>query len=251
MVQRLISNYHGSNTYIIPLYGSFVIVIDPGDPDISNILHWLNTYNKKVLAVFLTHEHSDHCSGVDKLFEVQNFLLFSSSECSTNIRNSKQNFSFYIDEIKTFEIETESIPIHVDQLIEIKVSFNSPSESPWNSIQYCQSKIQSLDKLSGLERNSHSNNSYQFFLIKTPGHSPGSSCIVYNNFIFTGDTLLREYKTPLNFPHSNRNEYVTSLHKILKMIQPGMLAFPGHGSPFPLSESFLIDKIHENHTSNT
>lgn len=251
MVHRLVSNYHGSNTYIIPFDDSFVIIIDPGDPDISNILYWLESHEKKVLAVFLTHEHSDHCSGVDKLFEVHNFLLFSSSECASNIVNSKQNFSFYINEIETFKIKTKSITLFHDQLIKLVTASGATIGSYLNDVKYHLSVIHSLDEIKGLNGSGNTNSLAPFILLKTPGHSPGSSCIIYKNFIFTGDTLLRDYKTPLTFPHSNRNDYFVSLHKILKIITPGMVAFPGHGSPFSLDDSFLINKIHENNSSNT
>lgn len=41
------------------------ILVDPGD--CVPVIEWLNTHNKKLTAILLTHHHSDHCGGVPPL----------------------------------------------------------------------------------------------------------------------------------------------------------------------------------------
>ena len=171
-----------------------IILIDPGDPDISAITNWLNHNTKQIRAVLLTHEHADHCAGVNALHEMQSFNLFCSQACYTTIGNSKQNLSFYHSDIETFEVK---IPARI--------------------IQDGESFL--IGELS-------------FTFMETPGHSPGSMCIFAGNAVFTGDTLLNNIKTPLTFPHSNRKQYAASIEKLKNLLKPGMIIHPGHGEAF-------------------
>lgn len=208
-IHQIVSSYHGSNTYIIQLDAQNVILIDPGDPDTSVIEKWLEKNNKEIKAIFLTHEHADHCAGLNKLFKINPFSLFCSPDCEKNMRNSKQNFSFYIDIIDAFEVTVPAFWLNDGQEVTFEVQSNekdgNPKESPEN---------------------------IAFTFYHTPGHSPGSACIVTGNKIFTGDTLLNGLKTPLTFPHSQKKEYHLSLKKLQSVLQPGMTVYPGHGDPF-------------------
>lgn len=194
-IQRIISSYHGSNTYIIykePKDG--VIVVDPGDPDISLLQKVLTSISGSILAVWLTHEHSDHCAGVNALYNWRKFDLFCSESCGHNIKNAKKNFSFYIDEINAFTVDTPNISLAHNQVL----SFFS---------QKCT-------------------------FYETPGHSEGSGCFLMDHVLFSGDTWMAEFKTPLNFPGSDKEAYKTSLDILSKCIKDHMVIFPGHGLPF-------------------
>ena len=122
------------------------------------------------------------------------FDLYCSEQCALNIKDPKQNFSKYLEEIDTFSINK---------------------------------KCSILEDYSSL-----SLGSTEFKIIETPGHSPGSICILTENFLFTGDTIMKT-RTPLGFPHSNRDKYKKSLLKINKLIKEEVQIFPGHGDPFP------------------
>lgn len=192
-IHKIISKYHNSNNYLIETTNKLV-VIDPGDPDISDLHSCIIKLNKSVEAVLLTHEHSDHCVGVNKLRGLFNFDLYCTNSCSVNIKNSKQNFSYYIDIINEFTIEMPSIIVKDKECL---------------TIDNCT-----------------------FTFIETPGHSPGSACILCGNAVFTGDTLLNGIKTPLSFPHSNREMYTNSIKKLQQVLKPGMTIYPGHGDAF-------------------
>ena len=71
-----------------------------------------------------------------------------------------------------------------------------------------------------------------YLFIETPGHSPGSTCIFFNDSVFTGDTILNNTKTTLNFPHSNRKAFKDSINKLKRYLADGMTINPGHGVPF-------------------
>ena len=193
-VDRIVSSYHHSNAYVLGLCDDQIIVIDPGDPNIATLKSLTIQINKNISAVVLTHEHSDHCSGVNPLYAQQPFDLICTEACGKNISHNKQNFSFYIEEINTFEINI-----------------------PFNPVR----DFESL-----------SFNGRLFTFVATPGHSPGSMCIITGNSVFTGDTLLNNIKTPLTFPHSNRKHYAESIEKLNNLLKPGMMVYPGHGDAF-------------------
>lgn len=188
-----------SNTFIIAPADNKVLIIDPGNPDIWPIREWLSQNNSQIESVILTHEHFDHCAGVNALYEWSPFELICTEEAAKNIGNKRQNFSYYFDNTNAFEIK---LPAKIVR--------------DGDSIHW------------GTER---------FDFIETPGHSPGGLCIKTIKALFTGDTLLNKTKTPLSFPHSNKKDYQRSIEKLKNILVPGTTIYPGHGEPFVYSEN--------------
>lgn len=225
-MHQIISGYHGSNTFIIEIGIDKVIIIDPGDPDIAILEKWLLSNNKTILAVFLTHEHGDHCAGVNSLYKLNPFTIFCSPECEKNMRNSKQNFSFYIDIIETFEVQVPACMLKDGQAFAIKPNYT----------------ILNLDSDKEILNSSSFLQTFTFY--HTPGHSPGSACIINDNNIFTGDTILNKLKTPLKLPHSDKQTYLSSLQKLKPFLKKGMKIYPGHGEPYVFEDfNKLVSEI--------
>lgn len=58
----------------------------------------------------------------------------------------------------------------------------------------------------------------EFTIIKTPGHTKGSFCILYDRILFSGDTLFhRGYVGRTDFPESSPKDMGKSLEKIGKL----------------------------------
>lgn len=199
-VHQIVNNYKASNTYLIEVGKKQIILIDPGGPEVHKITNWLSVYEKEITDVIVTHEHADHCVGLNPLYEHTRFNLYCSSTCARNMADSKQNLSKY-NELEAFEVHIPSISVQDGQKLSIEEA--------------------------------------EFTIYETPGHSPGSICIFLNGTVFTGDTILEGLRPPLNFPHSNRELYALSVQKLHKIIEPGMVINPGHGSPF------IYDNIQE------
>ncbi len=77
--------------------------------------------------------------------------------------------------------------------------------------------------------------------LRTPGHTPGSTCYVLEDSILTGDTLL-EYITSnaVELKDDDKgayHRYVETLDGLRRFI--GMQALPGHHSPFTITEEVL------------
>jgi len=82
---------------------------------------------------------------------------------------------------------------------------------------------------------------FHFRIIHTPGHTKGSICLLIDNFLFTGDTLLRNNIGNLNFPESNRDELFKSLKK-LSCLDKKITIFPGHGESSSLAEELANNR---------
>lgn len=203
-VFRFVSSYKNANTYVVELNEFDVVIIDLGNYPIDKLVTWLNTHNKNILGLILTHEHADHCYGIDALKGKFDFTLYCSEKCEINMRNPKQNFSRYIEDFETFGVKSKAVVIKDNETLNF--------------------------------------NGFQLTVMETPGHSPGSICLFSDQFVFSGDTILNNVQSPLSFPHSNKIDYKNSKRKFLEKLKPQMLIYPGHDEPFIVDPDNCIIK---------
>jgi len=69
----------------------------------------------------------------------------------------------------------------------------------------------------------------------TPGHTPGSICLVGEKLVFTGDTLFNEGIGRTDFPGGSMRDMRLSLQKIVRL-PIYFLIYPGHGPTSIISE---------------
>ena len=69
--------------------------------------------------------------------------------------------------------------------------------------------------------------SLEFKVMETPGHTPGSVCLICGDAIFTGDTLFRDSCGRTDFAAGNTDHMMASLRRLGEL--PGDYeVFPGH-----------------------
>ena len=177
------NNLVNENMYIIE-QDERAIIIDPS-------IEAVDLANNSVDYIILTHEHYDHCCGVNELISKYNIPIICSKVCGINIGNKRKNLSFYNDGIG-FEIK---------------------------------SNIKTVEDDSTLDFIGES-----FRIIYTEGHTPGGICIILSEkVIFTGDTYMLEFKTPKT-PGTDKEKLVISQERIKKMIdEKGYIVYSGHG----------------------
>lgn len=73
-------------------------------------------------------------------------------------------------------------------------------------------------------------------VMETPGHTPGSICLIGEGFAFVGDLLFADGSTGrCDFSYSDCEELEKSVKKILKLSKKTII-YPGHGPEFILGE---------------
>lgn len=202
-VHRIMNKPISSNCYLIVFDSTLsCIVVDPGTKGNTEMLAFLTSKNLSPALVILTHEHFDHCAGVDDLTTHYNFRLIASEQSAVRIQNRKTNLSAYNEAAEPIEVLHPVDIVYNDGFIEF--------------------------------------DNYNIMCVQTPGHSPGSMCYIIDNLIFTGDTLLNSTKTPLKLPGSNKEQHKESLNKLKNYLMTGMIIYPGHGEPFTFSSEFNL-----------
>ena len=210
-----------SNMFII-IRGKDAIVIDPNDNPEG--LKLLKDRGVEVIHILLTHEHFDHTVGVPVLQQAfpQNDL-FCQEEAEKYISSKRGNNPMLIafvlaeqdkkdggDRYKQFKANCKTYTLHAD---------TTYGESADRVV--CGVK---------------------FHFIHTPGHSGGSGCIELGQYVFTGDSLLKEDQTKLRFPEGEKEKYKSITLPYLKSLPMDTIILPGHGDPFIITESkFLWD----------
>lgn len=73
-------------------------------------------------------------------------------------------------------------------------------------------------------------------VIHTPGHTPGSICLLGDGFIFTGDTIFQQGYGRTDLEGGSWKNLKASLQKLNEILTPGMEVYPGHGPSFVIYE---------------
>ena len=68
-----------------------------------------------------------------------------------------------------------------------------------------------------------------FKVIKTPGHTSGSICILIENLLFSGDTLFKSSFGRYDFPTGNLQDLKSSIKEKLFLLDGKTVVLPGHG----------------------
>lgn len=67
-----------------------------------------------------------------------------------------------------------------------------------------------------------------FRVLRTPGHTPGSVCLICQDTMFSGDTLFRYSCGRTDLPGGNQDDILSSL-KRLSALNENLNIYPGHG----------------------
>ena len=82
--------------------------------------------------------------------------------------------------------------------------------------------------------------SFKFEVIFTPGHTKGSVCFLFDDFIFTGDTLFKMSAGRTDLKGGDSSELKASL-RILKDLDYNLVVYPGHDET-----STMLEEINNN-----
>lgn len=216
IVQSFVNSPVTSNCYVLfdKTISKDCIIIDPGSRDEIELFAFIESEDLIPKYIFLTHEHFDHCWGVNQLVERYHIPIVCSSLCSKAIKDKKRNCSVFYDNVG-FTIKHETISV----------------ESIDNKLRFGETFI---------------------LLYNTPGHTNASICMVADKFLFTGDLLIKEEKTITRLPTGSVELLKESMAVISTLKGKGLTVYPGHGDGFSLDKydlnKCLEGKANEEHS---
>lgn len=215
--------YLDSNMYVFfPCEGTAIIIDPHKDEDCLSLLRQRKT--RKVIII-LTHEHTDHTSGIYWYQEEFESELICQKECAAYLSNKRS-----MRPLLTYLILEEKDHNEGTHLLE-----KFKGEYVVRTYEADKTFIEQSEFQIGV---------FDFHLEHIPGHSKGSSLIIMNKAIaFTGDSLMKVNPVITRFPGSDHNQYVEYTLPKLSALEPEMTILPGHGEPFVLKELIVNGKL--------
>lgn len=199
------------NSYVIK-QNNHALVIDPNNfEEIENTLE-----NCKLDYILLTHEHFDHIMAVDKLRDTYNCKVIAHSKTSENIQSTSKNLSRFSSIILDFMKIIPKRSIKEFTIKKADIIFEKGYTFTWQNLE--------------------------FILIHTPGHSSGSSCILVNDILFSGDSLFESYDSDIKGPGTSRKDYFNITIPFFKSLKSSTKVYPGHYNQFVLGNKSISKK---------
>ena len=201
-VERFVNTPVPSNTYLL-VYGNRGIVIDPGSREQADVRDYIQAHGLSLDYIILTHEHFDHCWGVNYLLELfPDAQLVATQRCAEWVQMPFNYFNqLYYDSYEMYQIGK------VDLIAE-----DLDWKLLWGDVP--------------------------LVFIDTPGHSDKGMCIEVGGCLFTGDTILYRVRPLLKKRYgASKKELKLSIEKIYRSYPGETRVYPGHGEPFMLKDT--------------
>ncbi|MCL6632831.1 MAG: MBL fold metallo-hydrolase [Alicyclobacillus herbarius] len=181
----------GSNCYVLAAddrAGAEAVIIDPGDTALEPVFTHIDKRGWRVTAVWNTHAHIDHVLGVDAVRHRYGVPAF--------VHAADQPL-------------WEAVPEYAQLWLGQSAAALAPPDGFF------------------ADGDTVSVGGRKFTVWHTPGHSPGSVCLVGNDFVLTGDTLFAGSIGRTDLPLSDADEMTNSLRRLLEL-DDSLVLYPGH-----------------------
>ena len=189
IIKRLVVGSLSANCWIVGTEGSGEGMVIDPGGNAEGILRAIDDTGLDIQIIVLTHGHSDHIAA---LFDIRD---------STGAR----------------------VAIHREDadFLEGRGSFSSMFGISYKTPEPPDRLLQEGDtiEIGGVG----------FTVVHTPGHTPGSICLLTGKKIFTGDTLFYRGIGTTLMPGSSRRQLIGSIHARLMTLPDDTVIYPGHG----------------------
>ncbi len=203
-IEKFIFNDFEQNTYLIyDQKSNEAIIIDPGNSNYvenDELERFIKENNLKLIAILNTHGHIDHIYGIAFLKEIFNPVFYYPFPDLPLLRNVK--------------LQSEMIGIPAPSVVEPDFDLHQ------------------FEKLNL--------NNFEIEIIKTPGHSPGGTCLVLREMkkVFSGDTIFYESIGRTDLWGGDYDQLINSIKEKIFSLDDDFEILPGHG----ISTSVLHEK---------
>lgn len=207
-VLRFINSPVPSNAYLlIDALGENCIVIDPGSRIQKDICNYVKLKGLNLDYIILTHEHFDHCWGVNSLLESFDTKVVATKLCAEWVLKPMNYFNkLYYDSDDMYSVQK------VDVTAE--------------DVEWCIDwRGEAID------------------LIEAKGHTNRSMCVYVGGALFSGDTMIYNTKPFLKKKYGASSEDLRiTLERIYDLYDDNTIVYAGHGEPFRLGDMRLFYK---------
>jgi hydroxyacylglutathione hydrolase len=193
---RLVTDLMGVNCYIVYCEATGECAVIDPGANETDIIREIDARGLKVKYILLTHGHFDHIGAVRALKEHTGGLIAIHGEDAVQLTDSRLNLSEYTA-IPSVQPEADVMLKNGDTL-----------------------RVGNVDLI----------------ILHTPGHTPGSICILTSDALFTGDTLFQGSVGRTDFPGGSFSRLMHSIKEVLFALPKDYPVYPGHGESTSLSK---------------
>ena len=180
-----------TNAYIVYNNEGSCLIIDPGEEK-NKIIQFVQKKRLQPKAILLTHAHFDHIGAVDPIREEYSIPVYLHQAEKKWLPNPSLNGSAIFEGVEPIIVK------HPDQL------FTREGELTIEG--------------------------FQFYLLETPGHSPGGVSFYFeeDGFIIVGDTLFEGGIGRTDLKGGQEQQLLKSIHNKLLTLPNDTYVLPGH-----------------------
>jgi glyoxylase-like metal-dependent hydrolase (beta-lactamase superfamily II) len=109
--------------------------------------------------------------------------------------------------------------------------------APMYALRFANRTIPSVRLFRAFDDKDESTENMTVKAIHTPGHTQGSTCYLFDGFVFTGDTILNEHIGRTDLPGGDSTIIQRSIERLLNDLLEETTIFPGHGKPWSVREA--------------
>lgn len=178
------------NNYLVVCEETKEAVLIDAGGDLTKLEKRLEDTGATLKYIFCTHGHLDHIAGIADIQKKFGVKVYLHKEDDFLVDNFQDSLGMY----GFPHYETPKIDEFYDEYQELKVG------------------------------------NLSFKVILTPGHSPGSVCLLAENNLFAGDTIFSRSVGRTDLPGGSYKQLKASIEDVIFALNPDITIYSGHGS---------------------
>lgn len=189
------------------------VIIDPAD-SAEFIAEKIQLLKISPKAIIATHGHFDHVLAAGELQLILNIPFYIHENDLFLLKKMNQSASYWLNQ-------------NIKKTLPLKIKFIKENDKIFFGNHYLK-------------------------VLETPGHTPGSICLLINSLtrelvnslmLFSGDTLFKDGFGRYDFSYSSKEKIILSLIKLLKLPK-ATIVYPGHGERTSINNEEKLLKIY-------